>query len=221
MPPQASRVSCGVPRSRSAVAARRRSPTFKFPGTDVALPVQVLCQIFFQERPLLALSPRTASDRIPAHRACSSGRATGGYPPEAGSGQEADLSSTAPPQSLYFPAPICGSGPSRCNPCQARTLSTMNALSAPTVQMSATPSRKNSPVAAAPPRSAPTKRDNAAPQVLPAASAPRIIAVSSAMMRRLSLLRWTRSRGESSPRHSPPTILSRARYERRPRLAVC
>ena len=145
MPPQASRVSCGVPRSRSAVAARRRSPTFKFPGTDVALPVQVLCQIFFQERPLLAQSPRTASDRIPAHRACSSGRATGGYPPEAGSGQEADLSSTAPPQSLYFPAPICGSGPSRCNPCQARTLSTMNALSAPTVQMSATPSRKNSP----------------------------------------------------------------------------
>ena len=45
----------------------------------------------------------------------------------------------------------------------------------------------------------PNKRDNAAPQVLPAASAPRIIAVSSAMMRRPSLSRCRRSRGKSSP----------------------
>ena len=75
---------------------------------------------------------------------------------------------------------ICGSGPSLFNPCQASRLSAMNAVSAPTVQMSAIPSRKNSPVAAAPLRNAPTKRDNAAPQVLPAANAPRIIAVSRA-----------------------------------------
>ena len=91
---------------------------------------------------------------------------------------------------------ICGNGPSLRKPCQASKLSAMNAVSAPTVQMSAIPSRKNSPVAAAPLRSAPTKRDNAAPQVLPAANAPRIIAVSRATMRRPSLLRWTRSRGE-------------------------
>ena len=42
---------------------------------------------------------------------------------------------------------MCGSGPSVCKPCQARTLSAMKAVSAPTVQVSAIPNSRNRPVA--------------------------------------------------------------------------
>ncbi len=46
-------------------------------------------------------------------------------------------------QSLYFAAPMCGRGTSLRKPCQARTLSTMKAVSAPTVQTSAVPSSRH------------------------------------------------------------------------------